>query len=161
MSAPALKPLGGAILQTWTDFEGQVNYRFTLPGIPRTKKTSQRVLRMGKINKIVPSKAWIDWRNQCRAYVATKPELHLFLSRPVNCRALFYRDADRGDSSGFISGLADVLEEIQIVLNDRYITQWDGTRMLKDASNPRTEIILTVLKQDVQEEIELTNGDNR
>jgi hypothetical protein len=164
MTAPAIsKPLGGAILQSWTDFEGQVNYRFTLAvGIPpRTKKNSQRVLRMGKFNKIVPSSAWIEWRNECRAYVATKPELKLLLSRPMNCRALIYRDRETGDASGYYDGIGDVLEEIGVVLNDKYITQWDGSRLRKDPVNPRVEIVLTVLKEDVQEEIELTNGDNR
>jgi len=135
--------------------EGCVNYRFTLPGAPRTKKTSNRILKMGTRNVIMPSKAWMAWKKGCLAYVATKPELGLYLERPVNCRALIYRDANHGDSSGYISGLADVLEEINVVLNDKHITQWDGTRLLKDADNPRVEVTLTVLKADRQEALVL------
>jgi len=102
---------------------------------------------MGKRVLIMPSKAWMAWRNECRLYVATKLALHLALAKPVNCAAIFYRDALHGDMAGYIAGLADVLEELGIVLNDKHITQFDGCRLSKDAENPRTVVTLTVLAE--------------
>lgn len=142
MSADARKP----ILDSWTTAEGHVAYRFILPGCT-TKKTSNRIMRFGQRLRVMPSQRWIDWRNQCKAYIATKPELQLALATPVNCAATFYREAKRGDAVGYYTGLADVLEECGVVLNDRLITQWDGSRLRKDPTNPRVEIVLTVLSE--------------
>ena len=132
-------------LESGTDPEGRVYYRFTLPGAPKTKKTSNRVLRMGKRNMVLPSKAWIEWRDACQEHVDDHPELKLELARPVNMAARFYREALRGDLSGYVSGVCDVLQEIGAVVNDAHITQFDGTRLEIDRTNPRTEILLTLL----------------
>jgi glycine/D-amino acid oxidase-like deaminating enzyme len=65
------------------------------------------------------------------------------IAYPVNCRAIFYRDANRGDAVGYYQGLADVLEKAGVVINDVCITTWDGSRLRKDAANPRVEVELT------------------
>ena len=62
---------------------------------------------------------------------------------PLNCRALFYRDARRGDAVGYYQGLADLLEKRGVIENDAQLTQWDGSRLLLDRENPRVEIELT------------------
>lgn len=134
-----------SVVTSYTDAEGRVCYHFVLPGPPRTKKNSGRIKNVGRHKVIAPSLAWLAWRDDCRLYAAGRPELQLLLSAPVNCRALFYRDADRGDASGYYNGLGDVLEELGVVLNDKYLVSWDGSRMRKDAENPRTEIVLCVL----------------
>ena len=41
--------------------------------------------------------------------------------------------------------VADALEEAGVVLNDSLIASWDGSRLLKDAANPRVEITLEEL----------------
>jgi hypothetical protein len=65
------------------------------------------------------------------------------LIAPYNCAAIFYRDANRGDAVGYYQGLADVLEKAQVITNDKFITQWDGSRLLVDRENPRVELVLT------------------
>lgn len=141
------------IVESFCDDLGRFCYRFTLPGAPRTKKTSNRVLKMGTRNVVMPSKAWITWRNDLRRYAATKPALTLAIARPTNCAVVFYRDAERGDMAGYIAGVADVLEELGIVVNDKHLTQFDGCRLAKDPENPRVLVTLTVLSD--QEEIGL------
>jgi hypothetical protein len=129
-----------------------IEYRFTLPGPPRTKKAHNqgvvvRNKRTGKLQSMVfPSANWRKWLTACRRYFVTHQALALALDRDVNCAALFYRDKAIGDSHGFYQGLADVLEECAVVMNDRRIVQWDGSRLLKDAENPRVEVTLTVLE---------------
>jgi len=74
--------------------------------------------------------------------VRTKTTFRLPITDEVNCRALFYRDALRGDAVGYYQALADALEEAGIVKNDRLIVSWDGSRLLKDADIPRIEVTL-------------------
>lgn len=117
----------------------------TVRGIPRTKKNSGRIVPRGACHIMLPSEAWSAW---C-ALVA--PQLQAAMQgaglapieRPMNCRAVFYREADRGDAVGFYQGLADVLEHGGVVANDRWIVSWDGSRLSKDKHNPRVELTLT------------------
>lgn len=67
------------------------------------------------------------------------------LAVPMNCEALFYREAARGDSVGYVQGLYDLMQEWGIVADDKWITQGDGTRMLIDRARPRVEVTLRVL----------------
>ena len=111
-----------------------------LLGAPRTKKTSNRVLRFGKRNKIIPSAPYLAWRDAVLlqlnlAWAGRDP-----IAFPVNVAAVFYRDAARGDLVGFMQGLADVLEEGRVVEDDKWITSWDGSRPEKDAARPRVEL---------------------
>jgi len=117
----------------------------TLPGAPRTKKNRGKIWKAGKRTIIMPAQPWMDWRDSLvRWQVETRfHPTHLGFDYDLNCCALFYRDARRGDAVGYYQGLADVLEELCVVYNDRAITQWDGSRMLVDKANPRVELVLT------------------
>jgi len=70
---------------------------------------------------------------------------HTALAQPLNCAAIFYRDADRGDAVGYYQALADSLEAAGVVADDKWIKQWDGSRLAKDANRPRIEVVLTAL----------------
>lgn len=119
--------------------------RLTIPGKPRTKKNSSRITGRGTHPRLLPSKAWQEWAD------AVVPQIKAWRERQglqpiavdVNCAALFYRDALRGDAVGYYQGLADVLEHAGIVINDKWIVSWDGSRLKKDASRPRVELVLT------------------
>lgn len=144
-----------AILETWTDSHDQVNYKFTLPGPCRTKKAHNDAARTGRKCpvchlgtgrvRVFPSPQFRKWQELVARYVATKPELHLFLSRPVNVRSLVFRDREIGDFDGYMNAIGDVLQHVGILLNDKYVAHRDGSRLLKDADDPRVEIVVTVL----------------
>lgn len=166
MTAPAaVRP--PAILDTGTDLLGRFYYAFMLaPGCPpRTKKTSNQAVRMGKPcptcklrtgpARVFPSKAFREWEKSVTDYVSLRPQLTLALATPVSMRALVYRETAVGDLVGYLQAICDVLQECGIVLNDRLIADFDGSRLLKDANNPRVELVITVLRGDVQEEIAL------
>ncbi len=120
---------------------------FIISGPPRTKKNHGKVIKRGRRKFHVPSDAYASWNKSAQTQLAiVRAGVHdLPFKRPVNCKALFWRHALVGDAVGFYQGLADALEEAGIVENDRLITQWDGSRMLKDARNPRIEVTLEVL----------------
>ena len=132
--------------------------RLTVHGAPRTKKTSNRLVRAGGRHRVLPSKAWESWVKSARIQRVDAPltryrgpfVTHWIFGtlpdRPYNCAALFYRDADRGDAVGYYQGLADLLERVGVLSNDKFITSWDGSRLLVDRENPRVEITLTPLE---------------
>lgn len=121
----------------------------TIPGIPRTKKNSGRIVPIGGRHILLPSEAWQTWADAVVPAIkawATRQRLQP-ISRPVNCAAVFFRDALRGDAVGFYQGLADVLQHAGIVENDKHIVSWDGSRLRKDASRPRVELELTATEE--------------
>lgn len=115
-------------------------FRCTIVGRCRTKKTSNRVVRAGRFTKVLPSEAYERWEAaalpQLRIARAGRPPI----AEPVNVKATFYRDANRGDAVGYYQALADALERAGVLENDRLIVSWDGTRMSKDAQRPRVEL---------------------
>ena len=115
---------------------------FTIPGPPRTKKNHGFRTKSGKQ---MPSHAFAEWNSAAQIHLL-EIRRRLFPAGatfyPVNCRALFYRDANRGDAVGYYQALADALEEARIVHNDSLIVSWDGSRILKDAANPRIEVTI-------------------
>lgn len=132
---------------------------FVIPGAPRTKKTSNNLVfngprcaacKRGRFPKVMPSDAFKVWNANAQHFLGEVthrwPAVCPFpITKLVNCRALFYRHALVGDACGYYQALADALEEARVVENDRLIVSWDGSRMLKDAADPRIEITLEVL----------------
>jgi hypothetical protein len=135
---------------------------FVLPVVPRTKKNSRtHVRKRAKTGNMItvplPSEAYktmegqiVVWAKTTIVQDPTRDDeplwlAHTALAQPLNCAAIFYRDADRGDAVGYYQGLADALEAAGVVADDKWIKQWDGSRLAKDASRPRIEVTLTAL----------------
>jgi Holliday junction resolvase RusA-like endonuclease len=125
--------------------------RFTLPGAPRTKKTSNRIVRAGKFAKVMPSKAYCDYERALRPVLGAvcaqlaDGGVRTPITGPVEVAATFYRDADRGDLCGYMQALGDILQ-CSVIVDDIQISSWDGTRLAKDAARPRVEVEMTVLQ---------------
>lgn len=125
--------------------------QFVFSGAPRTKKNSQRqfmaVSKAGKrYRRVMPSKAYCDWLDLVRAQafevmgdLRTKG-VTFPITGPVAVKAHFYRQRDCGDLCGFEQALGDALQDIGVIDDDRQIVSWDGTRLLKDARNPRVVV---------------------
>ena len=120
--------------------------QFTLSGAPRTKKNHGRRIWRGGRAFHVPSEAHEHWHKAaCRQAWVIREELRqagveLPICGDVHVRAIFYRDAKRGDLNGYMQSLGDWLEDVQIIRNDRQIVSWDGTRLEKDPERPRIEV---------------------
>lgn len=116
-------------------------YRLVIHGAPRTKKTSNSLQMHDGRLKVVPSAAWMAWRDASLPQIpkGTLPD------QLYNCAALFYRDRATGDATGYYQGLADILEEAGVVSNDKWIESWNGSRRLLDRDNPRVELVISAL----------------
>ena len=140
---------------------------FTVPGAPRTKKThSQIVQAMGRAI-LVPSEAHKKWfREAMTAAPIIRTQLMdqgipLPLHDQVSVAALFYRERNTGDAVGYYQALGDYIQAPRhkggrttrrgagIIDDDRQIRDWDGSRLWKDADNPRIEVYLTILGDPV------------
>ena len=139
--------------------------QFTLSGAPRTKKTHQRIVRMGKFSKILPSEqyqAWFGsvlWQGQTITRRLTAGGAVLPLLGPVTVKALIYREANTGDACGYYQAIGDAIQGpiirngkqtrdgLGIIQDDRQIANWDGSKLLKDAKNPRIEITVETLPE--------------
>lgn len=118
---------------------------FTILGAPRTKKNSQRIAKTSVGRPfILQSRASDAWSKaaiiQLRSQLARAP-----IAVPVNLRALVYRDRAVGDLGNYLAGICDVLEAATVVVNDKWILGFDGSRLLIDRVRPRVEIELTSL----------------
>lgn len=129
---------------------------FTLPVAPRTKKNSRRHIKVRGRTVPLPSDAYREMEAGIAAWCAAQDVQFgvvplpvklraLRLAQPLNCAAIFYRDANRGDAVGYYQGLADALESAGVLSDDKWIVQWDGSRLAKDAKRPRIEVTLTAL----------------
>ncbi len=150
----------------WTE-AGHMRH-FSISGVPRTKKTSNRIVQIkGKnggrgFTKILPSEAHEQWFKEAmgqvpiiRRLVDPLGEGLLPLACPVAVRAIFFRDRLSGDLLGYLQALADWLQEPKIgpsgkmtrngagiIKDDAQIKSWDGSRLDKDATCPRIEVTI-------------------
>jgi hypothetical protein len=140
-------------------------YSFTIYGAPRTKKNHGIHLANGHH---LPNPAWVTWVKTARVHPPLDPML-MYLhqhwrklsaakragqkrpdavlppGRKWRVCAVFFRDRATGDLDNFIVGLGDLLQDHGIIDNDKHIVSWDGSRLGKDARNPRVE--LTFIEQ--------------
>ena len=113
---------------------------FTIPLPPRTKKNGQILTRSGKI---IPSKAFGEYQINCGWFM---PRVKKPIDTKVRLTALYYMDTHRiVDMVGLHQALQDVLVHYGILKDDnsRIIQDHDGSRVLYDKDNPRTEIEIT------------------
>ena len=140
---------------------------------PRTKKNSARVVtipakgarrchacgKMPGFPKVLPSEAYETWeRAALREMLVIVPALRaagveLPITAPISVEALVYVEpradgkmrADVGDVCGYYQAVGDMLQAAGIIADDRQIEDWDGSRRLIDAANPRVEIYITLV----------------
>jgi Holliday junction resolvase RusA-like endonuclease len=142
---------------------------FVIHGPPRTKKNSGRIVviptkgsrrchacgHMSGFPKILPSEAYEAWEvGAIRELMEIKPRLgvELPITAPVSIEALIYRKRDTGDIVGYLQAIGDMLQAAGVLKDDRQIEDWDGSRRLKDAANPRCEIFIRVLDDGPRQE---------
>ena len=118
-----------------------MNADFVIELPPVTKKNSQRMVSRGGRVIPIPSKAYSEYEKAAGWYL--KP---LGIDYPVNIKALYYMQTRRRvDKTNLESALCDVLVRHGVIADDncRIVAATDGSRVLYDKDNPRTEIYIT------------------
>jgi len=115
-------------------------------GPPRTKKNHGRRVWAPKQQRAVhvPSEAYEAW---CAVALMQIPKSLRLPDQPYNCRALIYRTRSAGDAVGYYQAIADMLQAAGVVSDDKWIVSWDGSRLRKDARNPRVELVIETVEE--------------
>lgn len=89
---------------------------------------------------LLPSEAWTKFIKRCETYLL--PYGNIQFDCPVHiCVHIWLQDARKPDLVNILQGVGDLLEHFKILVNDRQIESWDGSRILGiDRTSPRTEI---------------------
>lgn len=117
-------------------------------GAPRTKKNHSRIVRgPGGFPILVPSKEYKAWEKvavlQMKVQWREQP-----IARACQVRARVFRERATGDLVNYLGAIADALQVANVVVDDKWIVSWDGSRLLKDAKRPRVELEITPFAED-------------
>ena len=119
--------------------------QITIPLDPKTKKNSQQIITVKGRHIIVPSSAYKKYEKEAIKYF---PEVET-IDKPVNVKCLFYMQTKRRvDLTNLLECADDVLVNGGVLADDNsnIIVSHDGSRVLYDKENPRTEIYIEVLE---------------
>lgn len=119
--------------------------RYVIPLPPVTKKNSQRILysRKNKRPFIAPSSAYVSYARDAKRYLVPRPLKPI--QSAVSVRCVFYMPTRRkADLTNLLEAVDDILVERGILADDSYsiIPSHDGSRVMYDKHNPRTEIYI-------------------
>ena len=120
--------------------------KFTISLSPVTKKNSQRIVYQGRHPIILPSEKYEQY--ECDAGWFIKP---LGIDYPVNVQCLYYMPTKRiVDLVNLQEATLDVLVKYGAIKDDnsRIVVSMDGSRVLYDKENPRTEIYIERLDDE-------------
>lgn len=116
---------------------------FTVPLIPISKKNSQQILTNRATGRpfIMPSKKYKEYEKAAARYIP----MGVFINAPVNIKCLFYMPTRRKcDLTNLLEAIDDVMVKAGLLADDDYtiIESHDGSRVLYDKENPRTEVYI-------------------
>lgn len=118
---------------------------FTIPLPPISKKNSQQIAINQQTRKpfIMPSKKYKEYEQAALWFI---PKQRAAINMPVNIKCLFYMPTKRlCDLTNLLEAVDDVLVKAGLLKDDNYtiVASHDGSRVLYDKNNPRTEIEIT------------------
>jgi hypothetical protein len=81
----------------------------------------------------------MEWEKQARYFIGYEKFMTPRPGIPVHVTAICYCKGVLPDLSGALESVGDAFQGI-LWANDKQIESWDGSRVLRDTKNPRTEI---------------------
>lgn len=125
-----------------------INFTVKLP--PISKKNSQQILVNKKTGRpfISPSKKYKEYEKAAGWFIP-KPEEPI--DYPVNVQCLFYMPTKRKcDLTNLLEAIDDVMVKYGLLADDNFsiIESHDGSRVLYDKENPRTEVTIISLERN-------------
>ena len=120
-----------------------MDLRIDIPLPPRTKKNSQRIVRVGGRTIILPSKKYTEYAEDCKVFM---PVLDEPIKQEVTVKCLYYMPTRRRvDLVNLLEATLDILVKYGVLEDDNsnIVFSNDGSRVLYDKDRPRTEIYIT------------------
>lgn len=114
--------------------------KIVIPVVPVTKKNHQQIISVKGRPVVIPSKQYRQYEADCAPFLKA-----CHIGYPVNVKALYYMPTRRRvDLCNLHEALCDVLVKHGVIEDDNsnIIVSMDGSRVLYDKHNPRTEIYI-------------------
>lgn len=126
---------------------------FTVPLAPISKKNSQQILTNKATGRpfIMPSKKYKDYEKAAAKYIPKLRQPNP-IDQPVNIKCLFYMPTRRKvDLTNLLEAIDDVMVKAGLLADDDFtiIQSHDGSRVLYDKNNPRTEVYIDAAENKV------------
>ena len=121
--------------------------KFDIRIAPRTKKNSQRIVVVRGRPMIIPSKLYKDYEKDCKLYI---PDVDT-IDYPVNLKCIYYMPTKRRvDLCNLLEATCDMLVFYKVLADDnsKVVYSHDGSKVLYDKNNPRTEIEIERIELD-------------
>ena len=123
--------------------------KFIIKLPPVSKKNSQQILFNPKTGKrfIAPSEKYKEYEQNAGWFLPRRKEP---IDYSINVKCLFYMPTKRKcDLTNLLEAVDDVLVKHGIIADDNYtiIESHDGSRVLYDKENPRTEIYINEVQK--------------
>lgn len=119
--------------------------KYTIPGRPISKKNSQRIFKRADGRPfIMPSKEYKAWEETAVRYLKPKPDKPI--DTPVTVKCLYFMPTrQRCDMVNLLEATLDALVKAGVLEDDncKIVVSHDGSRVLYDKEDPRTEIEIT------------------
>ena len=137
--------------------------KFTLKLKPITKKNHQQILKNKYTGKyfVAPSKQYQDYEEAALWLIPKFRQLPI--NYPVNVKCLFYMPTKaKCDLTNLLESIDDVMVKAGVLADDNYtiIASHDGSRVLYDKDNPRTEVEITPIKKEAAADVvEVKHGE--
>lgn len=127
--------------------ENEIKFTVKLP--PVSKKNSQQIFRPNGMNRpiIAPSKKYREYEKAAMLFIPKGKTIN----EPVNVKCLFYMPTRRKcDLTNLLEAIDDVMVRAGLLADDNFtiIAGHDGSRVLYDKENPRTEVTITSVNGD-------------
>lgn len=117
-----------------------MNYRIT--GKPLSVNNAKAAVRMGgKLRMVLTNKAR-SWKTAAIWELKAQRGCSQTISAPCDVAITFYLPTVAGDVDNYAKATLDAMQSAGIIANDRQV-QALTLRKMKDAANPRTEIVIT------------------
>lgn len=118
---------------------------FTVPLPPISKKNSQQILVNRSTGKpfIMPSKKYKEYESAALWYIPKEKQINT----ACNVKCLFYMPTKRKcDLTNLLEAIDDILVKAGLLADDNFtiIESHDGSRVLYDKENPRTEVYISI-----------------
>lgn len=143
------------IMTATNDADGLIA-EFTVPLAPVTKKNHSRIVTYGKrcptcnkgsITRLLPSKPYEQYEAKIARYLnAVRKDIGGTITCPINLKCIFYCGSRRqSDLAGHLQSIQDLLTKYKVIEDDcrDIVASTDGSSVLYDKQNPRTEITIT------------------
>ena len=88
----------------------------------------------------------MKWEKAAQFDVMTRIQPFIPLTCLIHVKALIYYKGPMPDLSGAMESVGDCLEGIAFK-DDAQIRSWDGSRLIHDLKNPRTEVFIETFNE--------------